>query len=162
MRTIASSMIPLMWRTFYHLRIVDRLFPIEYCYILMRAQRHFVGIQKARYPLLAPNKIIFPEFRLRHHKLCGKHARIKFDLMHGGFSPEVSGEKSIVLKAEDEVLRHWAQNALNRHQYFCLDVCASVRKLPLLDVQAPDMLLYTDENGQTTCYSTFETLLHNI
>ena len=82
--------------------------------------------------------------------------------MHGGFSPEVSGEKSIVLKAEDEVLRHWAQNALNRHHYFCLDACASAQKLPLLDVQAPDMLLYTDENGQTTCYSTFETLLHNI
>ena len=73
MRAIAPSMIPLMWRTFYHLRIVDRLFPIEYCYILMRAQRHFVGIQKACYPLFAPNKIIFPEFRLRHHKLCGKH-----------------------------------------------------------------------------------------
>ena len=100
--------------------------------------------------------------RNRMDTLFANHARIKFDLMHGGFSPEVSGEKSIVLKAEDEVLRHWAQNALNRHHYFCLDVCASVRKLPLLDVQAPDMLLYTDENGQTTCYSTFETLLHNI
>ena len=100
--------------------------------------------------------------RNRMDTLFANHARIKFDLMHGGFSPEVSGEKSIVLKAEDDVLRHWAQNALNRHHYFCLDVCASVRKLPLLDVQAPDMLLYTDENGQTTCYSTFETLLHNI
>ena len=83
--------------------------------------------------------------RNRMDTLFANHARIKFDLMHGGFSPEVSGEKSIVLKAEDEVLRHWAQNALNRHHYFCLDVCASVRKLPLLDVQAPDMLLYTDE-----------------
>lgn len=100
--------------------------------------------------------------RNRMDTLFANHAQIKFDLMHGGFSPEVSGEKSIVLKAEDEVLRHWAQNALNRHHYFCLDVCASVRKLPLLDVQAPDTLLYTDENGQTTCYSTFESLLHNI
>ena len=100
--------------------------------------------------------------RNRMDTLFANHARIKFDLMHGGFSPEVSGEKSIVLKAEDEVLRHWAQNALNRHHYFCLDTCASAQKLPLLDVQAPDMLLYTDENGQTTCYSTFEALLHDI
>lgn len=99
--------------------------------------------------------------RNRMDTLFANHARIKFDLMHGGFSPEVSGEKSIVLKAEDEVLRHWAQNALNRHHYFCLDVCASVRKLPLLDVQAPDTLLYTDENGRTTCFSTFEALLHD-
>lgn len=56
--------------------------------------------------------------RNRMDTLFANHARIKFDLMHGGFSPEVSGEKSIVLKAEDEVLRHWAQNALNRHHYF--------------------------------------------
>lgn len=54
----------------------------------------------------------------RMDTLFANHARIKFDLMHGGFSPEVSGEKSIVLKAKDEVLRHWAQNALNRHHYF--------------------------------------------
>ena len=98
----------------------------------------------------------------RMDTLFANHARIKFDLMHGGFSPEVSGEKSIVLKAEDEVLRHWAQNALNRHHYFCLDVCASAQKLPLLDVQASDTLLYTDENGRTTCFSTFEALLHDI
>ena len=100
--------------------------------------------------------------RNRMDTLFANHARIKFDLMHGGFSPEVSGEKSIVLKAEDEVLRHWAQNALNRHHYFCLDTCSSAQKLPLLDVQAPDMLLYTDENGRTTCFSTFEALLHDI
>ena len=100
--------------------------------------------------------------RNRMDTLFANHARIKFDLMHGGFSPEVSGEKSIVLKAEDEVLRHWAQNALNRHHYFCLDACASAQKLPLLDVQEPDMLLYTDENGRTTCFSTFEALLHDI
>ena len=85
-----------------------------------------------------------------------------FDLMHGGFSPEVSGEKSIVLKAKDEVLRHWAQNALNRHHYFCLDVCLSTQKLPLLDVQSSNCLLYTDENGQTISYSTFDALLRNI
>ena len=98
----------------------------------------------------------------RMDTLFANHARIKVDLMPGGFSPEVSGEKSIVLKAKDEVLRHWAQNALNRHHYFCLDVCLSTQKLPLLDVQSSNCLLYTDENGQTFCYSTFDSLLRNI
>ena len=91
--------------------------------------------------------------RNRMDTLFANHARIKFDLMHGGFSPEVSGEKSIVLKAEDEVLRHWAQNA---------DTYSSPRKWPLLEVQAADRLFYTAENGRTTCYSSFESLLSNI
>ena len=98
----------------------------------------------------------------RMDMLFPNHPQIKFDLMHGGFSPEVSGEKSIVLKAEDEVLRHWAQNALNRRHYFCLDTYSSPRKWPLLEVQAADRLFYTAENGRTTCYSSFESLLSNI
>lgn len=98
----------------------------------------------------------------RMDTLFSGHSQIKFDSMHGGFSPEVTGEKSIVLKAGNEVLRHWAQNALNRHHYFCLDSGSSTQKLPLLDVQSSDYLLYTDESGQTTRYSTFESLLHNI
>lgn len=76
----------------------------------------------------------------RMDMLFPNHPQIKFDLMHGGFSPEVSGEKSIVLKAADEVLRHWAQNALNRRHYFCLDTYSSPRKWPLLEVQAADRL----------------------
>ena len=98
----------------------------------------------------------------RMDMLFPNHPQIKFDLMHGGFSPEVSGEKSIVLKAADEVLCHWAQNALNRRHYFCLDTYSSPRKWPLLEVQAADRLFYTAENGRTTCYSSFESLLSNI
>lgn len=98
----------------------------------------------------------------RMDMLFPNHPQIKFDLMHGGFSPEVSGEKSIVLNAADEVLRHWAQNALNRRHYFCLDTYSSPRKWPLLEVQAADRLFYTAENGRTTCYSSFESLLSNI
>lgn len=87
---------------------------------------------------------------------------IKFDLMHGGFSPEVSGEKWIVLKAADEILRHWAQNALNRHHYFCLDTIPAGQKLPLLEITAADRLAYTAVDGQTVCYGSFKDLLGNI
>ncbi|HJH63385.1 MAG TPA: ABC transporter ATP-binding protein [Bacteroides mediterraneensis] len=87
---------------------------------------------------------------------------IKFDLMHGGFSPEVSGEKFIVLRAADEILRHWAQNALNRHHYFCLEASPGREGLPLLEVIAPNRLSYTGGNGQTVCYTSFKCLLENI
>lgn len=83
----------------------------------------------------------------RMDMLFPNHPQIKFDLMHGGFSPEVSGEKSIVLNAADEVLRHWAQNALNRRHYFCLDTYSSPRKWPLLEVQAADRLFIQQKTG---------------
>lgn len=98
----------------------------------------------------------------RMDALFRERPHIKFDLMHGGFSPEVFGERFIVLKAENEILRHWTQNALNRHHYFCLDVSASNQKLPLLEVRSSDQLFYTEVNGQTICYTSFAQLLENI
>ena len=35
------------------------------------------------------------------------HEDIRFDSMHGIYSPEVKGGKSIYLSASDEILRHW-------------------------------------------------------
>ena len=98
----------------------------------------------------------------RMDTLFRERPHIKFDLMHGGFSPEVSGEKFIVLKAENEILRHWTQNALNRHHYFCLDASALNQKLPLLEVRSSNLLFYTEVNGQTVCYTSFQHLLENI
>lgn len=66
----------------------------------------------------------------RMDTLFRERPHIKFDLMHGGFSPEVSGEKFIILRAGDEILRHWAQNALNRHHYFCLNASPGDRNFP--------------------------------
>lgn len=98
----------------------------------------------------------------RMDTLFCERPHIKFDLMHGGFSPEVSGEKFIVLRAADEILRHWAQNALNRHHYFCLDTSPAGQKLPLLEIISPDSLSYTEVCGQTVCYTSFKDLLENI
>lgn len=98
----------------------------------------------------------------RMDALFRERPHIKFDLMHGGFSPEVTGEKCIVLKAANEILRHWAQNALNRHHYFCLDTVEGNQSYAMLDVTAPDRLFYTGIGGQTVCYVSFEHLLENI
>lgn len=98
----------------------------------------------------------------RMDTLFRERPHIKFDLMHGGFSPEVSGEKFIVLRAADEILRHWAQNALNRHHYFCLDTSPAGQKLPFLEIISPDSLSYTEVCGQTVCYTSFKDLLENI
>lgn len=98
----------------------------------------------------------------RMDTLFCERPHIKFDLMHGGFSPEVSGEKFIVLRAADEILRHWAQNALNRHHYFCLDTSPAGQKLPLLEIISPDSLSYTEVCGQTVCYTSFKDLLEYI
>lgn len=98
----------------------------------------------------------------RMDTLFRERPHIKFDLMHGGFSPEVSGGKCIVLRAADEILRHWAQNALNRRHYFCLDASPAEQELPLLEVFAPNRLSYTGINGQIVCYTSFKDLLENI
>ncbi|WP_300728864.1 ABC transporter ATP-binding protein [uncultured Bacteroides sp.] len=44
---------------------------------------------------------------------------IRFDLTHGIYSPTVKGNHSLYLTADNETLRHWAQNALNRNGYLC-------------------------------------------
>ena len=83
---------------------------------------------------------------------------VRFDLMHGGFSPTVEGKKRICLEASDEVLRHWAQNALNRHGYFCLDSeQAAGLNLPFLDVQSSRQLLLVVGGAEFVC-SSFENL----
>lgn len=98
----------------------------------------------------------------RMDTLFSERQHVKFDLMHGGFFPEVSGKDAIVLKAENEILRHWAQNALNRHHYFCLDVSSSEKELPLLEVFAPDYLLFTDSSGKTVRYNSFKQFLEYL
>lgn len=57
----------------------------------------------------------------RMDTLFNPDCSVRFDLMHGGFTPTVEEEKSIWLQAEDDTLRHWVQNALNRHGYLCLE-----------------------------------------
>lgn len=77
-------------------------------------------------------------------------AEIKFDLMHGGYSPTVKADRSIILYTDDQILKHWTQNALNRHGFLCLDKQAAPenRKLPELKVlSSSEMQLHIDEKN---------------
>lgn len=88
------------------------------------------------------------------------HDDIRFDSMHGIYSPAVKGNKCIYLEATDETLRHWTQNAMNRNGYLCLGLSDAAREqcLPVVNVQAANRLVVT--LGTTPeIYSSFESLL---
>ena len=108
-----------------------------------------------------------PEDLILSHRMdkLFMHESIHFDLMHGIYSPRVSGTEMVYLMAHDETLRHWAQNALNRNGFLCLPAGENINfedagkgKYTLLDVQAPDKLWLTS-NGTCICYPSFEKLL---
>lgn len=85
---------------------------------------------------------------------------IRFDYAHGSFYPQVSGGTPIVVDAKDEILRHWAVNALNRHGYVCPSFTPAVNgQLPLLEVSASNRLvLYLPGSKKCVCASFKELL----
>lgn len=90
------------------------------------------------------------------------HEDIRFDLMHGIYSPTVKGTKRLCLKAEDETLRHWTENALNRNGYLCLpptSSAASARTLPCIEVHSACDILYTHPSHPPVRFRSFEALL---
>lgn len=91
----------------------------------------------------------------------GQTERIRFDLMHGVFSPTVEGKKSICLKAENEVLRHWTQNALNRQNYFCLPPSETGLPYPTLEAVSPREFTLS-ASGKTYICRSFDELLQKI
>lgn len=95
----------------------------------------------------------------RMDSLFPQNKNIRFDLMHGGYSPIVSGQKSVCLQADDEMLRHWAQNALNRNSCFCLSEPSD--DYPTVRITSPENILLTTSQGTHTCTS-FDELLQNI
>lgn len=70
------------------------------------------------------------------------HPSIHFDLMHGVYSPKVCGDRHIVLQTDDEVLRHWTQNALNRHGFLCLSEQTSADSPVLKVISSGDIRLH--------------------
>ena len=89
------------------------------------------------------------------------HEDIRFDLMHGIYSPTVKGEKRIYLKAENETLRHWTENALNRNGYLCMPQTEE-KAFPALEIHSPYDIKYTDVNHITGQFQSFEELLKEI
>lgn len=72
------------------------------------------------------------------------HPSIHFDSMHGVYSPKVNGKRKILLETDDEVLRHWTQNALNRHGFLCFHEPFADCRMRLSVVSAHEMKFYHD------------------
>jgi len=86
---------------------------------------------------------------------------IKFNYAYGAYYPEVKCKCSIVVEASDDVLLHWATNALNRHGFACLSASDSLSALSKLRVNSADELIYTANEQEKTLHS-FEELLKII
>lgn len=90
-----------------------------------------------------------------------ERADIRFDYAHGVYYPQVNCQRMMVLEAENEILHHWATNALNRHHYSCLPPSVETANLPSLRVAAPNRLI-AGCNGETRIYASFEELLEEL
>lgn len=88
---------------------------------------------------------------------------IRFDLMHGIYSPTVEGKRHICLETDDEVLRHWTQNALNRNGFLCLSAADApeTAALPRLHAVSARHFEIRTKGGTRTCTS-FEELLEAV
>lgn len=85
------------------------------------------------------------------------HPSIRFDSMHGVYSPKVDGKRSIWVETDDEVLRHWMQNALNRHGFLCFHEQAAECPMRLVVVSAHEMRLVHE--GREHCFGSFGEML---
>ena len=86
---------------------------------------------------------------------------ICFDYAHGIYYPQIKCRKLMGLEAADEVLQHWATNALNRHQFSCLPLAEITVNTPSLRVLSADTLLLHSE-GQVRTFNSFEMLFEVI
>lgn len=88
---------------------------------------------------------------------------ILFDLMHGGYAPIIKGTYTVYLKSTDETLRHWTQNALNRHQILCINAeeKPDTPEDIVLDVRQSDRI-YLYYRGTQHTYRSFENLLAGL
>lgn len=94
------------------------------------------------------------------------NADIRFDIMHGCFSPTVKANRSIILHTNNEILKHWTQNALNRHGYLCLEETPEhdKKKLPELYVHSSSeiILKFRDKDYNCGSFSELIDLLANL
>lgn len=91
--------------------------------------------------------------------LFERQSRISFDLAHGGFVQKAGDRKYIYIDVPDGMLRRWTQNALNRHNYSCLNFgeTDAMSDVPVLKVRSPGELLLSIGNTDFLC-SSFENL----
>lgn len=83
-------------------------------------------------------------------------ASVGFDRLRGSYSVKAGQLRPVRLQAADEVLYHWAQNALMRQGY-CAATGEADSSLPLLQVDSPQQLLWTC-GGETLRFHSFAEL----
>lgn len=94
--------------------------------------------------------------------LFPSNTSIKFDLMHGVFTPTVKEKKQIYLETDNETLRHWVQNALNRNGFLCMDKVSFPEEYPYLKAIYPNKFILCFSQGQQQYCTNFEELLHAL
>ncbi len=106
------------------------------------------------------------------HRMDGLFSRndIRFDYVHGVYYPKVDSHRSIIVEAHDEILLHWATNALNRHGYACHPPAISTEanssnsteanNVPRLEVLSSNHLILHKDGKRE--YKSFEQLLANL
>ena len=87
-----------------------------------------------------------------------EHEKIRFDRIHGIYSPVVEGMCKVVVKADDPTLWHWSINALNRYHYLGLSENTEKKDYPELTVLSPCEMLWEAE-GEVVRLSSFEELI---
>lgn len=83
--------------------------------------------------------------------------QVAFDRRLGIFYPISRGGKRVRLVTEDDILRHWAQNALARKGYDCVEGEAPVT----IELLTADRLQYTSSTTSKS-YGSFEALLDDL
>lgn len=87
---------------------------------------------------------------------------IRFDYAHGVYYPKVNCQHTILVDAANDILQHWAINALNRHNYSCFSPSdEAVADLPCLQVIAANRLVLQTKKEQLL-YGSFEEMLNDL
>lgn len=74
--------------------------------------------------------------------------KIKFDLTQGNYYPPIRGDRHIIVEAEDETLKHWAINALNRNHYICLSYPYPSTLYPILKLKTAREMSFLPSGGE--------------
>lgn len=84
--------------------------------------------------------------------------KIKFDRAQGNYYPPIRGDRHIIVEAEDETLKHWAINALNRNHYTCLSPPHPSTLYPILKLKTAREMSFLPSGGEKIPVHSFEEL----
>ncbi|MCD8261291.1 MAG: ABC transporter ATP-binding protein [Bacteroides sp.] len=87
-------------------------------------------------------------------ELLFDHQEIKFDVTHGVYYPRVNWERTVALEVEDDTVRHWVLNIMNRHGYGCIVDGERSEEIPVLSV-IPGKRLHYSTGGDNSYFSSF-------